>query len=679
MTRNRIGLIGIPAGVVGIVVMLIVPMPPYLLDVLISLNISAAVIVMLMSMHVKKPLDFSAFPALLLVATMFRLALNVSATRLVLEHGYAGAVIESFGSFVVGDSVIVGLVVFLILIVIQFVVVTAGSGRVAEVAARFTLDGMPGKQMAIDADLNSGSINEAEAKRRRAEISNEADFYGAMDGASKFVRGDAIAAIVITMINLLGGFAVGILQQHLTPSQAVHTYSTLSIGDGLVSQIPALLLSISTGIMVTRASTEDDFGTDVLTQLRRQHNAVRVAAVVMLVLAVIPGLPHIAFLVVGGLLFFASSRFRRSALAPTPVEELVEAAPEVDSPAALAGEVRVDPLELELALDLIDLVGDGGDLLDRVKGLRRKVAGDLGLIVPPVRTRDNLDLAQGTYSIRLHGVEAGRGMAPPGRLLCIGDGIETLPGESTVEPVFGLAAKWVPTELRQQALMAGVTVVDRSSVITTHLGEVIADNAGRLLSTQQLRTLLDLVKEREPVVMEEMAAANLGLSELQRVLCELLNEGVPIRDLGRITEAVSERARVTKDSDALLEAARGALGPAITALYAEDGTLFVITIDAVDERMLLDAVTPGELGLILLIDPGLAERLAQQTSILAEQAEQAGHQPVLLCSSRLRPALQRMLHGPVPRLHVMGVNEVATNVKLERLGTVHLAHEIVAA
>ena len=359
MTRNRIGLIGIPAGVVGIVVMLIVPMPPYVLDVLISLNISAAVIVMLMSMHVKKPLDFSAFPALLLVATMFRLALNVSATRLVLEHGYAGAVIESFGSFVVGGSLIVGLVVFLILIVIQFVVVTAGSGRVAEVAARFTLDGMPGKQMAIDADLNSGSINEAEAKRRRAEISNEADFYGAMDGASKFVRGDAIAAIIITMINLLGGFAVGILQQHLSPSQAVHTYSLLSVGDGLVSQIPALLLSISTGIMVTRASTEDDFGTDVLTQLRRQHNAVRVAAVVMLVLAIIPGLPHIAFLVVGGLLFFASSRFRRSALAPTPVEELVESAPEVDSPAALAGEVRVDPLELELALDLIDLVGDG--------------------------------------------------------------------------------------------------------------------------------------------------------------------------------------------------------------------------------------------------------------------------------------------------------------------------------
>jgi flagellar biosynthesis protein FlhA len=680
MTRNRIGLIGIPAGVVGIVVMLIVPMPPPLLDVLISINIAAAVIVMLMSMHVLKPLDFSAFPALLLVATMFRLALNVSATRLVLEHGYAGAVIQSFGNFVVGGSLVVGLVVFLILIVIQFVVVTAGAGRVAEVAARFTLDGMPGKQMAIDADLNSGSITESEARRRREEISNEADFYGAMDGASKFVRGDAIAAVVITLINLVGGFAVGIVQHHLTAGDSVHTYSLLSVGDGLVSQIPALLLSISTGIMVTRASTEDDFGTDLLTQVRRQHHAVRVASIVMLAMALIPGLPHIAFLAVGGVLFFVSGRFKASAAkAAEPDTALVEAPLDVDSPAALAGEVRIDPLELELALDLIDLVGDGGDLLDRVKGLRRKIAGDLGLIVPPVRTRDNLDLAPGSYAIRLHGVEVGRGLAPPGRLLCIGDGVDALPGEATVEPVFGLAAKWVPTELRQQALMAGATVVDRSSVITTHLGEVIADNAGRLLSTQQLRTLLDLVKEREPVVMEEMAAASLSLSELQRVLCELLHEGVPIRDLGRITEAVSERARITKDPDALLEAARNALGPAITALYTTDGVLHVMTIDAADERMMLDAMAPGEHGAILTIDPDKAEQLVALVGSLAERAEQEGHQPVLLCSSRLRPALYRLLHGPVPRLRVVGVNEIGSNVQLERIGTVHLAHEIAAA
>ncbi|MDA8293712.1 MAG: flagellar biosynthesis protein FlhA [Actinomycetota bacterium] len=681
MRRNRIGMIGIPAGVVAIVVMLIVPMPSFILDVLISANIAGAVIVLLMSMHIQKPLDFSVFPSLLLVATMFRLALNVSATRLVLLHGYAGTVIQSFGSFVVGGSLVVGLVVFLILIVIQFVVVTAGAGRVAEVAARFTLDAMPGKQMAIDADLNSGLITEAEARRRRQEIANEADFYGAMDGASKFVRGDAIAAVVITAINLLGGFAVGMLERHLSASAAVHTYSLLSVGDGLVSQIPALLLSISTGLVVTRAATDDDFGTDVVGQVRRQHRAVRVASVVILLLAFIPGLPHLAFLVVGGILFVLSGRLAKATAAEAPAdEEQQPETPDVDAPQLLAGEVRVDPLELELSLDLVDLVdaSKGGDLLERVKGLRRKVAGDLGLIVPPVRTRDNLDLEPGTYAIRLHGVEVGRGQAPPGRLLAIGDGLSGLPGEETVEPVFGLAAKWVPAELRQQALMAGATVVDRSSVITTHLGEVIADNAGRLLSAQQLRTLLDLVKEREPVVVEEMAAAQVSLSELQHVLCDLLDEGVPIRDLGRITEAVSERARTSKDPDALLEAARDALGPAITALYASEGTLAVITIDAVDERALVDGVVAGDRGTVLAIDPKQAESLVEQVRALAEQAEQQGRRPVLLCSSRLRPAAHRLLAGPVPRLGVLAVNEIGPQVQLERIGTVHLANEIAA-
>ncbi len=681
MMRNRIGMIGIPAGVVAIVVMLIVPMPSFVLDVLISANIAGAVIVLLMSMHVQKPLDFSVFPSLLLVATMFRLALNVSATRLVLLHGYAGTVIQSFGSFVVGGSLVVGLVVFLILIVIQFVVVTAGAGRVAEVAARFTLDAMPGKQMAIDADLNSGLITEAEARRRRQEIANEADFYGAMDGASKFVRGDAVAAVVITAINLLGGFAVGMLQRHLSASAAVHTYSLLSVGDGLVSQIPALLLSISTGLVVTRATTEDDFGTDVVSQVRRQHRAVRVASVVILLLAFVPGLPHIAFLVVGGLLFVLSGRLAKAVPSDTSADESVQPeAPDIDAPQVLAGEVRVDPLELELSLDLIDLVDatKGGDLLERVKGLRRKVAGDLGLIVPPVRTRDNLDLEPGTYAIRLHGVEVGRGQAPPGRLLAIGDGLVGLPGEETVEPVFGLSAKWVPAELRQQALIAGATVVDRSSVITTHLGEVIADNAGRLLSAQQLRTLLDLVKEREPVVIEEMAAAQVSLSELQHVLCDLLDEGVPIRDLARITEAVSERARTSKDPDALVEAARDALGPAITSLFAAEGTLAVITIDAVDERSLVEAVVNGDRGAVLAIEPQKAETLVEQVRALAEQAEQQGRRPVLLCSSRLRPAVHRLLAGPVPRLGVLAVNEIGPQVQLERIGTVHLANEIAA-
>jgi len=680
MKRNRIGMIGIPAGVVGIVVMLIVPMPSFVLDVLISVNISAAIVVLLMSMHVKRPLDFSVFPSLLLVATMFRLALNVSATRLVLLHGYAGTVIQSFGNFVVGGSLVVGLVVFLILIVIQFVVVTSGAGRVAEVAARFTLDAMPGKQMAIDADLNSGLIDNAEARRRRKEIADEADFYGAMDGASKFVRGDAIAAVVITAINLIGGFAVGVAQRHLSVTAAMHTYSLLSIGDGLVSQIPALLLSISTGLVVTRATTDGDFGSDVLGQVGRQHRAVQVAAIVMLVLAFIPGLPHVAFLIVGGVLLFIASRVRRAA---TPAPDVVEtpAAEAVDSPRALADEVRVDALELELAMDLIDLVDSakGGDLLGRVKGLRRKIAGDLGLIVPPVRTRDNMNLEQSSYVIRLHGVEVASGHAPPGRVLAIGESASGLPGEPTTEPVFGLAARWVPVELRQQALIAGATVVDRSSVITTHLGEVIADNAGSLLSVQQIRTLLDLLKETNPAVIEEMAAAQVTMSELQRVLCDLLGEGVPIRDLVRIVEAVSERARSARDPEALLEAARKALGAAITATYASDWKLAVITIDAAVERTLVEAVTPGEHGSVLAIDGRQAERLVKEVATLAEEAEQQGRRPVLLCSSRLRPSVQRLLRGAVPRLGVMAVSEVGPQVQLDRIGTVNLASDIIAA
>ncbi|MHB1787242.1 MAG: flagellar biosynthesis protein FlhA [Acidimicrobiales bacterium] len=680
MGRNRIGIVGIPAVVVAFVVMLIVPMPTFLLDVLISVNIAAAVVVLLMSMHVQRPLDFSTFPALLLVATMFRLALNVSATRLVLLHGYAGTVISSFGSFVVGGSLVVGLVIFLILIIIQFVVVTSGAGRVAEVAARFTLDAMPGKQMAIDADLNAGLINESQARKRRQDISDEADFYGAMDGASKFVRGDAIAAVVITVVNLLGGFGVGVLQHHQSMSQAVHTYSLLSIGDGLVSQIPALLLSISTGLVVTRATTEGDFGTDVLGQIKRQHRTVQMAGVVMLILAFIPGLPHVAFLLVGGLLYVLSRRVSKAAKDESTQEPEVEALPAIDSPAALANEIRVDPLELELSVNLIDLVdtAQGGDLLDRVKGLRRKIAGETGLIVPPVRTRDNLNLEPGTYAIRLHGVEVAHGEAPPGRVLAIGDVADSLPGETTTEPVFGLAAKWVPIELRQQAIVAGATVVDRSSVITTHLGEVVAENAGQLLSSQQVRSLLDMIKETDPAIVEEMAATQVSLGEVQRVLCDLLSEGVPIRDLVRILEAVTERARTAKDPDSLLDAARGVLGPAITARYAREGKLPLITIDASLERSLVDSIHPGEQGNVLALDPIQAERLVREVAELAEQAEQAGRQPVLLCSSRLRPALHRLLRGPVPRLGILAVNEMGPQVKPDRIGVVRLANEIAA-
>jgi flagellar biosynthesis protein FlhA len=683
--RNRSGLIGVPAAVIAIVVMLVVPMPSVVLDVLISANISAAVIILLMTMHVKKPLDFSVFPSVLLVATLFRLALNVSATRLVLLHGYAGSVISAFGHFVVGGQIVIGLVVFLILIVIQFVVVTNGAGRVAEVAARFTLDAMPGKQMAIDADLNAGLIDQAEARRRRKEISDEADFYGAMDGASKFVRGDAIAAVVITAINLIGGLAVGILQKHLSTTDAVHRYSLLSVGDGLVSQIPALLLSISTGLVVTRAATDnEDFGTDVIGQIRRQHRAVTVAGVVMAFLGVIPGLPHLAFLLVAGVLIVVGRRAAASVAADSAQAQKTSeagATPGVDpdSPQALASEMMVEPLELELGTNLVDLVdvARGGDLLDRVKGLRRKLAVEKGLIIPSVRTRDDVTLDPDSYVIRVNGVEIAAGKAPPGRFLAIGEGLGSVPGDSTVEPVFGLPAKWVPAESRQQALVAGATVIDRSSVITTHLGEVAGRFAGRLLSTQQVRQLLDRMKATDPAILEEMATAQVSLTDVHRVLCSLLDEGVPVRDLVRIVEAVTVKARQTKEPESLLEAARQALGPAITAQYAAEGTLAAITLDAALERQLLEAVRASDQGPYLAVDPGLAEALVREVQAAASRVEQTGRDAVLICASRLRPALRQLVTAGARRIAVLSVNELGPQVRVERAGVVNVASETV--
>ncbi len=676
--KNRLGLIGVPAAVIAIVVLLVVPLPTFLLDVLISLNIAGAMVVLLMTMHVKKPLDFSVFPAVLLVATLFRLALNVSATRLVLLHGYAGSVISSFGNFVVGGNLIVGLVVFLILIVIQFVVVTTGAGRVAEVAARFTLDAMPGKQMAIDADLNSGLINQQEAKRRRQETADEADFYGAMDGAAKFVRGDAIAAIVITAINLIGGLTIGILQRHLSVSDATHTYSLLSVGDGLVSQIPALLLSISTGLVVTRAATDDeDFGTDLIGQIRRQYRAIQIAGVVMAGMAIVPGLPHVAFMIVGGLLWFTGTRLARAVSAAQVVETEASEAAVVspDSPQALAADMRVEALELELSVTLVDLVDatKGGDLLERVKGLRRKLATERGLIIPPVRTRDNVHLTNDSYAIRLHGVEVSTGIAPAGRFLAIGGGLDVVPGESVVEPVFGLPAKWVPAELRQQALVAGATVIDRSSVITTHLGEIASRHAGQLLSAQQVRTLLDSVKQTDPAMVEEMGAAQVTLTDLHRVLCGLLDEGVAIRNLVRIVEAVTEQARQVKEPEAMLEAARRALGPAITSMFVKDGTLPIMSLEAHFERQLAEAVRPGENGTVLVIDPDIVDALVREVGAIARQAEENNRDAVLICASRLRPSLRRLLAPALPRLGVLSVNELGPQVKIERIGVVSVS------
>jgi len=677
---NRIGQIAIPAAIVGIVVMMVVPLPTALLDLLLVTNIALATLALLSSMFTTRVLDFSIFPSYLLIATLYRLALNVSVTRLVLLHGYAGKVIESFGHFVVGGSVIVGLVIFLILIVIQFIVITNGAGRVAEVAARFTLDAMPGKQMAIDADLNSGLIDEAEAKRRRREVAEEADFYGAMDGASKFVKGDAIAAIVIVAINLVGGFAVGVLQKHMSFGDAIKTYSLLTVGDGLVAQIPALLISLSAGLIVTRAATESDLGTDLLQQFTRHKRTLQLAGGALCVVAIVPGLPKIPFLLIGGILVVLSTRLPSEeelaarAAAEKAQTEIAPAAPSPDSPEHLVGEMRVEPLELEIAYDLIDLVDSakGGDLLDRVRALRRKLALELGVVIPLVRTRDNLELPQSTYAIRVHGVDVGHGEAPPGHVLVLGDDVGDLPGISTREPVFGLPATWVPVEFRHQAEITGATVVDRASVITTHLAEVVRRNAGRLISRQDVKMLVDVVKQSDPVVVDELNGANITTGEIQRVLQTLLDEGVAIRDLVRIFEVISERSRVTKDTEQIVEAIRTALGPAISASYAKDGKLPVLTLDPLVEHALAEMLRTGDHGTYLALEPQTAEQLALAVAREAEAAEMKGIEPVLVCATQLRPSLRRLLHAAAPRLPVLAYTELGSQLELETIGVVNL-------
>ncbi|NNN11992.1 MAG: FHIPEP family type III secretion protein [Acidimicrobiaceae bacterium] len=666
--------LAVPIGIAFIVVMLVVPLPTMLLDILISINIAFALVVLSMVLRVRDSLEFSAFPSVLLIATLFRLALNVSATRLVLLHGYAGSVIQSFGNFVVGGSVVVGLIVFLILFVIQFVVITNGAGRVAEVGARFTLDAMPGKQMAIDADLNAGHIDETEARARRQKISKEADFYGAMDGASKFVKGDAIAAVLITMINLIGGFLVGVVQRHLSLTQAIDTYSLLSVGDGLVSQIPALLLSISTGLIVTRASNESDFGTDLLSQLRRQNIAIRIAGGALMGLAVLPGLPKIPFILVGGVIFFLGRRLAEAEKRPKDeILEIQEPVVQLDSPETILPTMRVEPMELELSLDLLDVVdpASGGDLLDRVKALRRKVASELGILLPAVRTRDNLLLSQGEYVIKVYEVEAARGFIPPGRILAIGDRLDSIPGEATFEPVFRIPAKWVPIQFKNQAQVSGATVVDRASVITTHLSEVVKTHAGELLSRQSLKEMVDSLRQYQPVLVDEMAQAQLSLGELQRVLRDLLEEGLAVRDLPRIVEAVTDRAKYSRDADFLLEGAREAIGFAVAAKRAIDGKLFVLVLEPELEHLLVNSLQNIDQRGVLLLDPTTSYSIKGLVSEAKERASAtSGVEPVLITTPRIRTALARMLRGLGENISVVSSLEIPAGLKVERIGVV---------
>ncbi|ALE04218.1 flagellar biosynthesis protein FlhA (plasmid) [Arthrobacter sp. ERGS1:01] len=672
----------IPMGVVGIVLLLVVPIPTLLLDVLIIINIVFALLVLMNTMFVKKPLDFSVFPSLLLVATLFRLGLNVASTRLVLGQAHAGQVIQAFGEVTVGGNLIIGAVIFLILVVIQFVVVTKGAERVAEVGARFTLDAMPGKQMAIDADLNAGLITDVAARERRAEVSAEADFYGAMDGASKFVKGDAIVGIIIIIINLVGGIAIGMGQRGMDIADALNTYSLLSMGDGLVSQIPALLMAVATGMIVTRSNASSDMGTTAAVQLTQSRPALMVAGIAAIIMAVIPGMPVFLFLAVGAILLVIGQRVKAAETKAATAAALaaLPSAPRTETTEDILEQMRVQPLEIQLATDLVDLVsGSADDLLARIRALRHKVAMEMGIVVPPVRTRDHVELPPSTYVIRIAGVEAGRGTAPAGRVLALGDNLACLPGTPTVEPVFGLAGKWVPAEMRHSAEMAGATVVDRVSVLVTHLSSVVSANAARLLSREDVRVLTEGVKEVSPSIVEDLIPGLLSLGEVQSVLQGLLVEQVPINDLPRIYEALSLQAKKGSDTEGLVEAARTGLGPVIADKYLEGGTLAVLMIDPTLEQGMLEGLRPSDLGTQIVMDANRLEAVLTSVGDNAAAAEASGRTVVLVCAPALRPAIRRLVAGRVNGLPVLSYTEAtAGNPTIETLGVVRGAQSISA-
>ncbi|WP_445155232.1 flagellar biosynthesis protein FlhA [Arthrobacter sp. Hor0625] len=681
--NNRLARLAVPIGIVGIVLLLVVPVPAPLLDFLIVCNILLALLVLLTSMFVKKPLDFSVFPSLLLVATLFRLGLNVASTRLVLGNGYAGQVIEAFGKVTVGGSMIIGAVVFLILVVIQFVVVTKGAERVAEVGARFTLDAMPGKQMAIDADLNAGLITDTQARERRAEVSAEADFYGAMDGASKFVKGDAIAGIIIIIINFIGGIAIGMLQRGLEIGDALNTYGILTMGDGLVTQIPALLMAVSTGMIVTRSNAEADMGRTASTQLLQSPNALMIAGVAALAMAFIPGMPPIPFILVGAGLILASRRTKASQLQAEQARDAEAAAlgaPEQDPNEKLLEDMRVHPVEILLAPDLVDMVsGASDDLLARVRSLRHKIAMELGLVIPPVRTRDSVDLPPATYAIRIAGVEAGRGTAPGGQLLALGESLDSLPGVAMIEPVFGLAGKWIPAEMRHNAEMTGATVIDRVSVLVTHLSSIVTANAARLLSREDVRVLTEGVRKQSPSAVDELTPALLTLAELQRVLQGLLDEQVPINDLARIYEALTLRAKVSTDPESLVEAARQSLGPALTAKFMDGPVLNVIMIDPLLEQSMLEDMRPAEGGSQIVMGQDRLDAVLRSVQNAMDSAAAANRQAVLVCAPALRPAIHRLVGSQPGSLPVLSYREVTSaNVRIETVGVVRHAEPLSA-
>jgi flagellar biosynthesis protein FlhA len=685
-TKSNIGLLlkqgdlWLILGVFGTVLLLILPVPPLVLDLLLTLSIAISLLVLLVILYVEEPADFSGFPTLLLFITLFRLALNVASTRLILLDGYAGHIIQAFGNFVVRGNYIVGLVVFLILVLINFIVITKGAGRIAEVAARFTLDAMPGKQMAIDAELSAGVITEAEARKRRTRVEQEADFYGAMDGASKFVRGDAIAAILITLINVLGGFGIGVMQRGFSVSESLQRFTLLSIGDGLVSQVPALITSMAAGLLVTRAAARNNLGTELRNQLLYYPRALTILSGMMFVMAFVPGLPTFPFLVLA-ICTMIVARQLKSAKAKTATTAEASAkqaeAAQKKEPEKLEALLQIDPFQIELGYGLVNLADQrkGGDLLERVTGVRRNFAQEMGVVVPPIRLRDNLQMKPNEYRFVIKGSPAALGSIMPGYWLAMNasNSKTVLKGIPTTEPVFQLPATWITDAERKNAELAGYTVVDAGSVLVTHLSETVKRHCHDILSRQDVQNLLDNLKQTHATVVNELIPAQLSVGQVQRILQNLLAEGISIRNLSTILEKVGDFAHLTKNPDELAEHARRSLGAQIIRPFqSEKGAVRAITLDPRLEQQIAQGLRQSANEVNLVIEPTLARHIMDKLSRLVQQMIAGGQQPLVLCAPQIRLGFKRFFESAFAELSVLSYAEVPSRIEVQSAGTVEL-------
>ncbi|MFN3196175.1 MAG: flagellar biosynthesis protein FlhA [Chlorobiota bacterium] len=680
--------VGLAAGVLLILALLLLPLPPFALDLFLALNIALSVMILMVAVYLVKPLDFSAFPAILLITTMLRLGLNVASTRLILGQAEAGKIIYAFGDFVVGGNIVVGIIIFLILLVINFIVVIKGSTRIAEVSARFTLDAMPGKQMSIDADLNAGYIDEQTAKERRDELAHQADFFGSMDGAAKFIKGDAIAGIIITIVNLIGGFAIGMLQRDMSFAEAIATYSTLTIGDGLVSQIPALLISVAGGLVVTRSGARDQLETEFGQQFGAKPRALFIAAATLFLIGLLPGFPFIPFAILAAIIasiaYFRTKTIKEEAQAEMRGE--LEAADESEKPSETPVEdlLKVDPVEIELGYSLISLVDEqqGGDVFKRITNVRKQLATELGIILPPVRVRDNLQLDPENYVIKIRGNEVASNFLFPNMLLAMNPGTAEgeLRGKQVTEPVFGLPAKWIDQNERENAEIMGYTVVESATVLTTHLTEILKQNSDKLLTRQDTKQLIENLKEDYPALTEEVTPDNIPLSVIQKVLQNLLSENIPIRDLPMILESLIEYYRVTQNLDVLTEYVRHNLSETIKSLYEdEDGVVNTIALSPdIEDKMTqaLQNTNGNQVSPTMGMPPQFIEMVKEGVAKAIDDATIAGHLPVVICSAQVRPYFKKMIQTAFPVVSVISYSELPSDTDIEVVSNVNLLEQV---